>query len=602
MTEATRSDRARAGVCSLATKIPAVFAVGTLTLTGCGFVERTNEQQITSVATDFADALNNDDSAAAAAVTTDPTQASAVIAALYEGLGKEARFEVREVDDDERTFTLAATWKLGKDGKHEWTYTTSGTAKKTDDGWRVGWDPRTVAPGLDSGPLTYRLVYPTPARVLDNAGGELMSQQVVTLVKLAPGVDTTAVAALLSPIAPTITAQSLRLELEAAQGKAITVITLRPSDIDPIKVALSAIPRLTLVPQTRLLTTDKDLASPTLSGLSQLWQSQADTAAGWAVRAHTPAGTQRIAWQDPATTTDIRTTLDIRVQRAAEAALDPIAKPAAIVALQPSTGNILAMAQNAAADTQGPIALTGLYPPGSTFKTVTVSAALQAGAVTPDSIVACPASANIEGRRIPNDNNFDLGNVPLRTAFAQSCNTTMGQLAVELPATALTDAAAQLGLGIDYLTPGLTTVTGTVPPADTSALRVEGGIGQGTVTASPFGMAMVAASLARGSAPNPTLVAGAPGKPGRTPPPPPTTVADQVKSMMRETITNGTATQLRDIPGLLGKTGTAEFIDDTRAHGWFVGIDADLAFAVFVYDANSSGPAVNAAGRMLRAL
>ncbi len=75
--------------------------------------------------------------------------------------------------------------------------------------------------------------------------------------------------------------------------------------------------------------------------------------------------------------------------------------------------------------------------------------------------------------------------------------------------------------------------------------------------------------------------------------------------MMRETITGGTATQLQDIPGLLGKTGTAEYMnvqtDDQRAHGWFVGIDGDLALAVFVSDAGSSVPAVDAAGGFLRA-
>src|SRR5258705_11726942 len=95
--------------------------------------------------------------------------------------------------------------------------------------------------------------------------------------------------------------------------------------------------------------------------------------------------------------------------------------------IQPSPGGRLGVGHSPAADAEGPIALTGLYPPGSTFKTVTVSAALQAGQVTPDSVVACPGSENIEGRQIPNDDNFDLGQVPLHTAFARSCNTTMGR-------------------------------------------------------------------------------------------------------------------------------------------------------------------------------
>ena len=276
--------------------------------------------------------------------------------------------------------------------------------------------------------------------------------------------------------------------------------------------------------------------------------------------------------------------------------------PAAIVAIQPSTGDVLAVAQNAPADAQGPIALTGLYPPGSTFKTVTVSAALQAGQVTPDSVLPCPGTENIEGRQIPNDDNFDLGQVPLHTAFARSCNTTMGRLAVNLPPDGLTKAAAQLGLGIDYTAPGMTTVTGSVPVADTSALRVEEGIGQGKVTASPFGMALVAAALARGSVPAPAIVAGQPGTPDRAPDPLP---ADSRRSGEVDDARDDHERHrhpLQDIPDMLGKTGTAEYIDDQHAHGWFVGIDGDLALAVFVSDAGSSGPAVDAAGRFLRAL
>ncbi|WP_433193352.1 penicillin-binding transpeptidase domain-containing protein [Nocardia sp. CA-107356] len=572
-----------------------LFAAPALALTCCS----SGPDQPDTVAGQFADALSRDDIAAAAALTDDPAKAADALSKLYDGLGTEVEFDVRSADRN--SITLAATWKLGKDGKNEWSYTTNATASDTGDGWKVKWDPDAIAPGLAKGPLTYATTYPKPARILEASGGELMTEQVVTVVNIAPGADTAALAAVLGPVAGDITAPSLQSDLAAAQGKSVTAITLRDADIAPIQTALAAIPGVTLAPQTRLLATDKSLASPVLSDLVDLWQSSADTAAGWAVRAQTADGTERIAGQDPKPSADIVTTLDTDLLRAAESALTPVTQPAAIVAVQPSTGKVLAVAQSAAADAQGPIALTGLYPPGSTFKTVTVSAALQSGAVTPDTVLPCPATANIEGRRIPNDNNFDLGNVPLHTAFAQSCNTTMGQLAVNLPPNGLTDAAAQLGLGIDFVTPGLTTVTGKVPTADTPVLRVESGIGQGKVTASPFGMALVAAAIARGSMPLPMVVDGAPGVADHIPPPLPPTIDEQLKTMMRETITGGTATALRDIPGLIGKTGTAEYIDDKHAHGWFVGIDGDLAFAVFVSDANSSGPAVEAAGRMLRA-
>ncbi|MFD3593557.1 penicillin-binding transpeptidase domain-containing protein [Nocardia sp. NPDC058640] len=548
-----------------------------------------------TVVESFAAALTSGDAAAAAALTDAPEQARPVLTALFDNLGHNDTVELTSTDG--KSFTLESTWKFGPDGRHVWSYSSAGTTTGADD-WKIAWQPTTVAPGLDLGPLSYSPVPAKPARVLDASGGELMTQQVVTLVNVAPDADLAGVASLLAPQG--VTKTTLRTDLAAAQGKPITAVALREADIAPVQQALSGVRGVTLAPQPRLLTVDKTLAGPTTAGLAQVWQEQADAAAGWAIRAQTPTGTQRIAGPDATPTTDIASTLDIDLQNAAEAALTPVATPATIVALRPSTGEVLAVAQNAPADAQGPIALTGLYPPGSTFKTVTVSAALQAGGVTPDTVLPCPGRATIEGRTIPNDNGFDLGMVPLHTAFARSCNTTMAELGVKLPADALTAAAQQLGLGVDYVTPGLTTVTGKVPPADNPAQRVESSIGQGTVTASPFGMALVAASLAHGSAPAPSIIRGRAGTADRPSAPVPATVTSQIETMMGETVSSGTATALRDIPGLLGKTGTAEYLDDTHAHGWFVGIKDDLAFAVFIADAGSSGPAVEAAGRMLR--
>ena len=575
----------------------------TMVLAGCSDAEDRLDATVRS----FAEALSRGDADAAADLTSDPAAASATLGELFASLGSDVTFRpdrVRAVDS-EGGFALGATWTFGPDDAHEWTYTTDGEATADGQDWKIRWDPAVVAPGLDAGPLAYSTLVPQPAaRVLDRTGAELLTQHVVTLVDVAPDADVAAVAALLNPIAPTITAESLAADVGAAAGAPVTAVTLREEDLTPIEAALTALPGVTLRPQLRLLATDRALTSPTLSGLADLWQQRTDAAAGWAVTAQTSAGPQRVGGQDAEPVGDIASTLDIGMQRAAEDALAPLGTPAALVAIQPSTGNLLAVGQNAPADAQGPIALTGLYPPGSTFKTVTVSAALQAGQVTPDTIVNCPGTENIEGRQIPNDDEFDLGEVPLHTAFARSCNTTMGRLAVNLPPDALTDAAAQLGLGIDYVAPGMTTVTGSVPVADSSALRVEEGIGQGQVTASPFGMALVAATLAHGSVPAPAIVEGQPGVADRTPEPLPATIDDQVQAMMRETITDGTASQLQDIPGLLGKTGTAEYInvqnDDQRAHGWFVGIAGDLALAVFVSDAGSSTPAVDAAGRFLR--
>ena len=195
--------------------------------------------------------------------------------------------------------------------------------------------------------------------MLDRTGAELLTQQVVTLVNVSPGADVNAVAALLNPIDGGITAESLQTQLNAANGQPVTAVTLRAEDLAPIEEALSATPNVTLAPQTRLLTTDKALTSPTLSGLSDLWQRAADDATGWAVSATTATGSERVGGQDPKPVADIDSTLDIGMSRAAKDALAPIPTPAAMVVIQPSTGDVLAVGQNPAADARGPDRVDG---------------------------------------------------------------------------------------------------------------------------------------------------------------------------------------------------------------------------------------------------
>ena len=134
------------------------------------------------------------------------------------------------------------------------------------------------------------------------------------------------------------------------------------------------------------------------------------------------------------------------------------------MAIQPSTGDVLAVAQNDAADAAGAVALTGRFPPGSTFKIVTALAGIEQAGLSADAPVACPAQTLIGGRPVPNADRIDLGTVPLTRAFARSCNTTFATIGAGLAPDALTTAALQLGLGADTV-PTLTTITGAVPPA-----------------------------------------------------------------------------------------------------------------------------------------
>lgn len=292
-------------------------------------------------------------------------------------------------------------------------------------------------------------------------------------------------------------------------------------------------------------------------------------------------------------------TLSVPVQKAAQAAVDTAGQPAAMVVIQPSSGDILAVAQNGAAGAD-PIALHGLYAPGSTFKIATATALIESGIANVDTVVPCPGETTVGQRTVRNDG-FELGDVPLRTAFARSCNTTFAEQSAKLGQGKLVDAAAQLGLGADFEIPGITTEAGSVPEPASGTEQVEASIGQGKVQVSCFGMALVAATVAAGEARVPklwkdlqtTVVTGYDA--------PPSGVVASLRTMMRAVVTSGTATGLKSYGEVFGKTGTAEINDDS-AHGWFVGYRGDLAFATLVVNGSSSKTAINVTGQFLGAV
>jgi hypothetical protein len=553
----------------------------------------------------FAEALQRKDAGAAAAVTTDPSAATPVITSMFDGMPTDATLTVEagESGDDENQATLAYQWSFGP-GK-EFRYDAKATATQSGDDWRVQWTPAVLHPQLREG-VSFQYSddkdFLTP--VTDRDGLPLMTWQtvgVVTLARAQAG-SAAALAPLLQPFAPTITDASIAEQFAGTEDDAVTVIRLREPDLAVVRDQLAQIPGVTVSEQGALLTANRDLSSPAINGLADVWQQKIDAAAGWSVNLVGADGqpTDQLASTRPQDSPPIRTTLDGRLQLLAQQAVAAEPRPAILVAISPSTGGILAVAQNAAANAQGPVALSGSYPPGSTFKTITTAAALQAGIAAPESPQACPGRVTVENRTIPNDDEFDLGTVPLTTAFARSCNTTMAVLSDRLPADALPNMAKLFGIGVDYVIPGITTITGNVPNADTPAQKVENGIGQGTVTVSPFGLAVAEASLGHGSTITPTLVVGEQTTANTESQPIPPEIVDSLRAMMRQTVTDGTATELRDVVGLGGKTGTAEFGDNTSSHGWFAGIVDDIAFATLVVGGNTSGPAIKVTGDFLR--
>jgi cell division protein FtsI/penicillin-binding protein 2 len=600
---------------TLRTRTAALLAaLGVLSgVAGCGLFEGDGPGETLDA---FLSAWSAGNDVAAAALTDDPAAAGEVLAAARAALSPVGLVatagQVREATE-RATASVDVRWDLGSG--RIWSYLDElelVEAPDTERGWVVHWAPTVVHPQLAAGQqLALRSEEPQTAPVVDRAGVPLLEPSPVVTVlldRLAAG-DLPAVAgalaSALSPLDAQITATSI---LEGAartpDGQAYTVAVLRERDYQGVKNAIHELPGVRFTTGERLLAPDADFARQVLPAVRNEMAAQLEGTPGWAVVVTDAAGdaVSTLAEGPPQPGATVGVSLDRAIQTAAEDAVEPVAQETMIVAVAPSSGEVLAVAQNEAADAAGAVALTGRYPPGSTFKIVTADAAMAESGLTPQAPVACPGTVVIGGRPLPNKGGFDLGTVPLRAAFARSCNTTFGELGAQLDADALPAAALRLGLGADYVVPGITTVTGSVPASDDPVQRAEDGIGQGQVLASPLGMALVAATVARGAPVVPELVRGRPTEVVKAADAPDQARIGQLREMMRAVVTEGTATQLAPLGEVYGKTGTAEFTGDGKAHGWFVGYRGDLAFAVLVVDGGSSTVAVDVAGRFLSAL
>ena len=283
----------------------------------------------------------------------------------------------------------------------------------------------------------------------------------------------------------------------------------------------------------------------------------------------------------------VRLTLDPDLQRAAEVAVAGIDEPVALVVIHVPTGEVRASAVRPLDGFDR--AFQGLYPPGSTFKVVTATALMDLG-VVPGDEVPCPGSIAIQGRTFRNAGSFDLGDIPFRSAFANSCNTTFASLAADVLGVGDLDFTARnFGFDVDYTT-GVPTPGGRFPDPPDIAGRAAAAIGQGSVLVTPLHQASVAAAVAFGGWRPPQIIDGSADV---APIPLDAEIAARLDAMMRLVVTDGTGTaaNVAGFGGVRGKTGSAEFETNGTigTHAWFIGYADDLAFAVVVEGGGGGG-------------
>jgi penicillin-binding protein A len=279
-----------------------------------------------------------------------------------------------------------------------------------------------------------------------------------------------------------------------------------------------------------------------LSGLELAFDSRLRGTPGGALL----AGSRVLAAVAPRPAPPLRTTVSPALQRAAVTAL--AGRLGGVVAMDPASGELLAVAG---------IGLSGLQPPGSTFKMVTTAGVLAAKIATVHTVFPYATSATLDGVKLSNANGEECGG-SLELAFAVSCNSVFTPLGVKLGAARLVATAERFGFNH---APGIPGVAESTLPA---AADIEGelavgstAIGQGQVLATPLQMALVAATIADGGRrPQPTFAptSARPGPAAVSP-----SVARTLRRLMIAVVREGTGTSAA-IPGVTvaGKTGTAE--------------------------------------------
>src|SRR5215831_12675299 len=179
-------------------------------------------------------------------------------------------------------------------------------------------------------------------------------------------------------------------------------------------------------------------------GVEEAYQQQLAGRPAVTISIQGPGSSRTVAHLPGGPGTPVKTSIVMHDQLAASAAVRAATtnRPVDVVALQPSTGRVLAVIERPGGFDR---ALQGVFPPGSTFKVVTASALTRKG-LRPSTTVQCPAQVNVGGRVFHNFDNEHLGATSLQTAFAVSCNSTFITLATQrLNGAALASAATLFG-------------------------------------------------------------------------------------------------------------------------------------------------------------
>ena len=512
--------------------------------------------------------------------------------------------------------------------EHLWTYRGQLGLRRINGAWKVDWSPSVINPNLGPGErLALVTEFPARAAVLD-AEGDPLEQPTpayevgVWPARLASQSATARAFAARTGLAP---GQVLGQIEAAPPNQFFRLATLDPSTYARLRSELREVPGLVVQKVSeRLFQTEANglvgevgsevnpvlradgayyLPGTTvgLSGLEQAYQRQLLGTPTTEVVAVNPAGTRTdvLARWAGAPGTSVRTTISSQVQNAALTALDTSSNSGEIVAVQASTGQVLAVAQHQASGTlpaAGPLAAR--LVPGTVF-TIVSAAALLSDGVTASTQISCENSFTVGGQTFTSDGTGEER--PFSTDFADGCGTAFAGMSERLSPSEFDQVVTAFGIGAKWPPSPVPVFSGSAPSAAGDADLAAETIGQGNVRASPLSMAMVAAEVDSGSWHAPQFLLGAAdpvSKPGEALP---ASAVSALRSLMLSAVTSGAA-NAADTPGapVYGQVGLVH--SGSGWMSWFVGYRGDVAFTVLESGRTAQLSAAALAGAFLKVL
>jgi cell division protein FtsI/penicillin-binding protein 2 len=531
---------------------------------------------------------------------------------------------------------FGASIDLGSNGL-QWDYVGNFALREVGSSWRIVWSPSVIEPdlvGKDRLAVVFQM--PKRAQVYAASGQPLTVSRETYEIGVTPtDLTQTQVQGIADRLATVIDVPAAQIAgaIASSPGEFRELLTLSPGQYNQIKASLTGLPGLLVKPvmqplfdniapdvvgsvgteTARILREDGAQYRPGmtvgLSGLELAFQRQLIGTPITGVVVQSPQGADityltpdGVPWNG-VRSQPVRTTLQYSAQQAANSALAQAPGSAALVAVQASTGKILAVASHQAAQMPALDPLAGQYQPGQAFTMISAAGLLLLPGLTPSTAEYCRPSFLVNGRSFVNDPPQPASLARSSTFsknFAAGCSTAFAGLSMSLPPTDLTRAANEFGIGARWQLP-VSGFAGTVGPMAGEVKLAADAVGEGDVRVSPLAMALAAATADSGRWHAPTLVTGVPDPSVTVKDTMSTQVFSELRSLMHDAVLRGPGSAANAGGNVYGQAGNAPFRPRAGLRiAWFIGYRGNIAFAVAELVTSSSGSAAQLAGSFLQ--